>query len=98
MVDEKSFLVIRHGLSWDEVTPENLLLVDEKGEVLKGEGKCETTALYIHKCLHMARPTDARCVLHTHQPWATTISCLDGKHGELPMVHQNCLKVNDTNC
>ena len=40
MVDEKSFLVIRHGLAWDEVTPENLLLVDEKKLVLAYEWRC----------------------------------------------------------
>jgi len=90
MVDEKSFLVIRHGLTWDEVTPENLLLVDEKGKVLKGEGKCEATAFWIHRAIHMGRPVDARCVLHTHMPWSTTLCNLAG--GKLEMIHQNCLR------
>jgi len=31
MVDEDTFLVNDYGMSWDEVTPENLLLVDEHG-------------------------------------------------------------------
>ena len=31
MVDEDTFLVNDYGMSWDEVTAENLLLVDERG-------------------------------------------------------------------
>ena len=52
MIDDESFLVIAHGLSWDEVTPKNLLLVDERGNVLKGKGVAEPTAFYIHSRIH----------------------------------------------
>ena len=31
MVDEDTFLVNDYGMAWDEITSENLLLVDEEG-------------------------------------------------------------------
>ena len=87
MVDEKSFLVIKHGQNWDEVTPDSLLLVDESGAVLKGDGQCESTAFYIHSRIHAG---GAQCVLHTHMPWSTALCCLE--NGRLEMCHQNCLR------
>lgn len=90
MIDDDTFLVIAHGMSWDEVTPENLLLVDERGNVLKGEGKAEPTAFYIHSRIHKGKPQDARCVLHTHMPWSTALCNLES--GRLEMCNQNCLR------
>jgi len=87
--DDK-FLVIAYGLMWSEVTASNLLLVDKDGRVLEGDGAPEHTAFFIHSNLHMADPTNNICVLHTHQPYASAICCLEG--GKLEMVHQNCLR------
>jgi len=87
--DDK-FLVIAYGLMWSEVTATNLLLVDKAGHVLEGEGKPEHTAFFIHSELHMADPKNNICILHTHQPYASAICCLEG--GKLEMVHQNCLR------
>jgi ribulose-5-phosphate 4-epimerase/fuculose-1-phosphate aldolase len=87
--DDK-FLVIAYGLMWSEVTASNLLLVDKTGKVLEGEGKPEHTAFFIHSELHMADPVNNVCILHTHQPYASAICCLEG--GKLEMVHQNCLR------
>lgn len=90
MVDEDTFLVNDYGMSWDEVTAENLLLVDERGKVLKGEGSPDSTAFWIHSRIHKARPKDARCILHTHMPWSTALCCIE--EGRLEMCHQNCLR------
>ena len=73
-----------------KITPENLLLVDERGNVLKGDGAPDSTAFWIHSRIHKARPEDARCILHTHMPWSTALCCLE--NGRLEMCHQNCLR------
>jgi ribulose-5-phosphate 4-epimerase/fuculose-1-phosphate aldolase len=83
------FLVIAHGLHWTEVTASNLLLVNENREVLEGDGEPETSAFFIHGRIHHARP-DARCVLHTHMPYATALSMIEG--GRLEPAHQTALR------
>ena len=90
------FLVIRYGLRWSEVTPENLVLLDASGTILQGEGPVEVTAFEIHRAIHLADPVKYACVLHTHMPYATTLCCIGGESSEsegvwpgLLMCHQN---------
>jgi ribulose-5-phosphate 4-epimerase/fuculose-1-phosphate aldolase len=86
------FLLNRYGLHWSEVTASNLLALDAAGNVLDGEGEFEKTAFYIHSRIHLANPR-AACVLHTHMPYATSITLLEG--GRLEMVEQNALRFHD---
>jgi ribulose-5-phosphate 4-epimerase/fuculose-1-phosphate aldolase len=87
-----TFLLNRYGLHWSEVTASNLLALDGKGNILQGEGEFEKTAFYIHSRIHLANPR-ATCVLHTHMPYATALTLLDG--GRLEMVEQNALRFHD---
>ncbi|KAK9814245.1 hypothetical protein WJX72_002827 [[Myrmecia] bisecta] len=80
-----AFLVLPFGLMWNEVTASNLLTVDVDGKVLRGDGIPEETAFVIHSRIHTNRP-NSRCVMHTHQPWATALCCLEDPR--LPMIHQ----------
>ena len=84
------FLCIPYGLMWDEVTASNLLLLDETGTILEGEGSIDATAFFIHRAIHAA---GAVAVLHTHQPYASAICCT--KEFKLHMCHQNCLRFYD---
>ena len=88
----KSFLLNRYGLHWSEVTASNLLALDADGRLLGGEGEFEKTAFYIHSRIHLAHPR-ATCVLHTHMPYATALTLLDG--GRLEMVEQNALRFHN---
>ena len=90
--DGKGFLLNRYGLHWSEVAASNLLLLDARGTVLGGEGEFEKTAFYIHSRIHLAHPR-AACVLHTHMPYATALTLLEG--GRLEMVEQNALRFHD---
>jgi ribulose-5-phosphate 4-epimerase/fuculose-1-phosphate aldolase len=90
--DAKTFLLNRYGLHWSEVTASNLLALDAQGRVLSGEGEFEKTAFYIHSRIHIANPR-ATCVLHTHMPYATSLTLLEG--GRLEMVEQNALRFHD---
>jgi ribulose-5-phosphate 4-epimerase/fuculose-1-phosphate aldolase len=60
--------------------------------VLQGGGEFEKTAFYIHSRIHLANPA-AACVLHTHMPYATALTLLEG--GRLEMVEQNALRFHD---
>ena len=89
------FLLIPYGLHWTEVTASNLIEVDFGGNVLDDGGysktfddelRVDTSALCIHAPVHSARP-DARCVFHTHMPYATALTMLDDFR--FPMASQN---------
>jgi ribulose-5-phosphate 4-epimerase/fuculose-1-phosphate aldolase len=80
------FLLIPYGLHWSEVTASNLIEVDLDGNVISGDGEAEATAFYIHAPIHRARPK-ARCLLHTHMPWATALTMLEDFR--FPMASQN---------
>jgi Ribulose-5-phosphate 4-epimerase and related epimerases and aldolases len=90
--DAKTFLLNRYGLHWSEVTASNLLALDAAGNILQGEGEFEKTAFYIHSRIHLANPR-AACVLHTHMPYATSLTLLE--NGRLEMVEQNALRFHD---
>jgi len=92
MLDGGRFLLNRYGLHWSEVTASNLLTLDAQGKVLEGEGEFEKTAFYIHSRIHLAHPR-AACVLHTHMPYATALTLLEG--GRLEMAEQNALRFHD---
>src|SRR3954467_2627396 len=83
------FLLNRYGLHWSEVAASNLLALDADGTVLEGDGEFEKTAFHIHSRIHLSNPR-AVCVLHTHMPYATSLTLVEG--GRLEMVEQNALR------
>jgi ribulose-5-phosphate 4-epimerase/fuculose-1-phosphate aldolase len=91
-VTGERFLVNPYGLYWSEVTASSLVLCDSTGRVLEGEHEVEATAFYIHAPLHERLP-HARAVLHTHMPYATALTLLDG--GRLEPCQQNALLFHD---
>jgi ribulose-5-phosphate 4-epimerase/fuculose-1-phosphate aldolase len=86
---DDAFLTIPNGLHWAEAAPDNLIMVNFKGETIEGQGKVERALFHIHTRLHVARP-DARCILHSHCPWATTLSML--KDGRIRHYGQQTLR------
>jgi ribulose-5-phosphate 4-epimerase/fuculose-1-phosphate aldolase len=77
--DPTKFLINPQGFHWSELTPADLMVVDERGEVVEGKHKVEPTAFFIHGRIHLGKRK--KCVLHTHMPFATALTLLDG--GEL---------------
>jgi ribulose-5-phosphate 4-epimerase/fuculose-1-phosphate aldolase len=71
------FLLNPYGPDWSELTASDLLAVDGEGNVVEGDGEWEITAFMIHRGAHRARPS-ARCVFHTHMPFATAVSTTEG--------------------
>lgn len=91
-VDDEHFLVNPFRYHWSELTASHMLLVDHAGNVVEGDGEVEPTAFFIHARVHAGRP-HARCVLHTHMPYATAIASLE--QGRLEMASQNALRFFD---
>jgi ribulose-5-phosphate 4-epimerase/fuculose-1-phosphate aldolase len=86
------FLLNAFGLHWSEVTASNLLVVDAKGKVVEGEGEAETTAVCIHAPIHVSNAR-AACIMHTHMPYATALSMIEG--GRLEPASQTALRFYD---
>jgi ribulose-5-phosphate 4-epimerase/fuculose-1-phosphate aldolase len=68
------YLILPFGLHWSEARASDLIVFDESGKTLEGEGVVELSAQCIHAPIH--RITGARVVLHTHQTWAVALNML----------------------
>ena len=86
------FLINPFGWHWSEITASSLVLCDAEGTVLEGSETVEATAFCIHSRIHVNH-TSAAVVLHTHQPYATALTLIEG--GRLEMVEQNALMFDD---
>ena len=87
--DGREFLVNPYGRHFAELRACDLLRVDVDGQVIAGDGEVEASALHIHGRIHVARP-DLRCILHTHMPYATALTSIEG--GRLEPINQNALR------
>jgi ribulose-5-phosphate 4-epimerase/fuculose-1-phosphate aldolase len=83
------YLINPQGLHWSEVKASDILLINGQGEVLEGRHTLEPTAFFIHSWIHRLNP-HAKCVLHTHMPYATALTLVEG--GELKWCNQNTLR------
>ncbi len=68
------YLILPFGRHWSEARASDLIVFDESGRTLEGEGAVELSAQCIHAPIH--RITGARVVLHTHQTWALALNML----------------------
>jgi ribulose-5-phosphate 4-epimerase/fuculose-1-phosphate aldolase len=68
------YLILPFGLHWSEARASDMIVFDESGATLEGEGVVELSAQCIHAPVH--RITGARVVLHTHQTWALALNML----------------------
>jgi ribulose-5-phosphate 4-epimerase/fuculose-1-phosphate aldolase len=68
------YLILPFGLHWSEARASDMIVFDESGATLEGEGVVELSAQCIHAPIH--RISGARVVLHTHQPWALALNML----------------------
>ena len=86
------FYLAPFGLLWSEVKASDLMELDFSGKVLAGRGLVEETALHIHLPAHRLVP-EARCVLHTHMPYATALGMLED--ARLEMAGQSAIGFHD---
>jgi ribulose-5-phosphate 4-epimerase/fuculose-1-phosphate aldolase len=86
------FLVNPQGLHWSEITPSDIVMADGEGNIVEGKYPVEPTAFYIHARIHAGNPK-AQVVLHTHMPYATALTSIQG--GRIEMCTQNALRYWD---
>ena len=94
---QDAFLTLPYGILWSTVQPEDLILVDFDGKVLKESARKDAieghvyepdvTAIQIHGKIHKKLGVRAKVVFHTHQHYATTLACLPDNY-EIEMIHQ----------
>ena len=70
------FLINPIGLRWDEITASKLIKIDNKGELLTGDGIAPKAGFVIHSAIHEARP-DVNACMHTHTNDGIAVSALD---------------------
>ncbi|MBW8683033.1 class II aldolase/adducin family protein [Chitinophaga rhizophila] len=86
---ENLFWVNPFGVLFDEVTPDNLILVDENGNVVEGDHPINVAGFCIHSSIHQANK-DIHCIVHTHSPWGTLFSALEDCR-ILPIDQNSCM-------
>ncbi|MBK7260812.1 MAG: aldolase [Rubrivivax sp.] len=90
--DSGRFLLNPQGLMWQEVTANDIVLVDGGGQVLAGRHPVESTAMFIHAAIH--RIARKACVLHTHMPYGTAMS-LTAERALDTRLSQNAMRFHD---
>ena len=88
-VGDDRFLINAHGFHWSEITASSILLAHYDGTIIEGDRDVEPTAFHIHSRIHKACP-QAVCVMHTHMPYATALTLVEG--GRLEPVEQGALR------
>jgi len=83
------YLINPQGLHWGEVSAGDILLIDAAGNIIDGRHALEPTAFFIHSHIHKANP-HARCVMHTHMPFATALTLVTD--GRVEWCNQNALR------
>lgn len=68
------YLLLPYGLHWSEARASDMIVFNDAGETVEGDGVVELSAQCIHAPMH--RITGVKVVLHTHQPWATALNML----------------------
>lgn len=64
--EEKRYLVNPFGYNYNEVTPDNLLVVGANGKIIGNpENKPNPAGFALHGAIHEARE-DIHCIIHTH--------------------------------
>jgi ribulose-5-phosphate 4-epimerase/fuculose-1-phosphate aldolase len=75
--DGHHFLVNPFGLHFSEINASNLIVCDFEGNVIRGDGEPAASAHHIHAPIHRLVPR-ARVLMHTHQPYATALTMIEG--------------------
>ncbi|MEY3340057.1 MAG: hypothetical protein RL575_1150 [Actinomycetota bacterium] len=92
--DGQKFLINPAGRHFSRMRASDLLLVDmNQAEFGIGDGQVvDPTAMNLHGQIHKLVP-DAKCVLHTHMPYATALACL--RDFEFLMLDQNACRFHN---
>jgi L-fuculose-phosphate aldolase len=84
--------MLRFGLGFDEIRADNLLLVDDDLNVLKGDGMPNPSNRF-HLWIYRARP-QVKAIVHTHAPHVSALSMIGVplvvSHMDTTLFHEDC--------
>lgn len=90
--EPNSFWVNPFGMLFEEVTPDNIIKVNEDGMVLEGDHPINVAGFCIHAAIHQARK-NVHAVVHTHSPLGVVFSATGKK---IQAIDQNsCMFFED---
>jgi L-ribulose-5-phosphate 4-epimerase len=95
VIGENAVVIKPSGVGFSECNPDNLLLVDLDGKILKGSTK-PSKDMPFHLGIYRVRP-EVNGIVHVHSPWATAWASLGeeiplltdqsrSKFGKIPQV------------
>lgn len=88
--DGRQFLLNPQGSHFSRIQASDLLLLDSANtQDTQAPNAPDPTAWHLHAVLHQQLP-HARCILHTHMPYATSLCCL--QDFEFLMLDQNACR------
>ncbi len=73
---EELFVITPTSLPYDELTPDDLVVADMRGNIVRGNRR-PSIECAMHRDILAVRP-EARCVVHTHSKYATATSAMEG--------------------
>lgn len=88
------FWLLRAGVSFHRASVADLVLVDERGEIVEGDDSTgyNRAAHHIHHPIHVARP-DLVSAAHVHTGWGTPFA--SERRPILPITQESCLFFED---
>lgn len=105
----EALLTLPHGILWSTCKPEDFILVDMDGQILRPSARAEKpsfgrefwvpdlSAIMIHCQLHRGLGDKrAKAVFHTHQPYTSDLAAMKPPQDEVKMVHQNSARFKDS--
>ena len=105
--NQDALLILPFGLSFDEITPDNLVKVDFNGNVIKSDGdfQINKNGTTVHRAIYQNQ-SKVNCILHTHSTYGVAVSSLDSDlllldqiammfHGKIGYHNFDALFIND---
>ncbi len=78
--NENALLILPFGLSFKEITPDNLIKVDFNGKILESKSgfQINQNGTTVHRAIYANCP-EVNCILHTHSHYGVAVSALEEK-------------------
>lgn len=85
---EEGLLVTPSRMNYEDLGPDDLVVVGWKGNILKGE-RLPTSEVELHRQLLLERP-DLGALIHSHSRWASVCACA---HRKIPVLVDDMAEV-----